>query len=110
MKARLAAFVSLLLCTFSLRAQDPAALARVIHEAQQPSLLEQNLEVLTDEIGGRVPGTPGMNRAVGWATGAFRAAGADKVSTELFTIPNSGAEGDTRMEVVSPARFKVRAV
>ena len=110
MKARLASLLSLLLCSFCLYAQNPATLARVIHEAQQPSMLEQNLQVLTDEIGGRVPGTPAMNRAVGWGAAAFRAAGADKVSTELFTLPASWAEGDTRVEVVTPARFRVRAV
>ena len=110
MKGKLAALLSLLLGAVSLHAQDPATLARVIHEAQQPSLLERNLEVLTDEIGGRVPGTPAMNRAVGWGSAALRAAGADKVTTELFTLPASWTEGDTRMEIMTPARFKVRAI
>jgi len=53
-------------------AQDaaPAATARVVDrviaEAMKPSPLESNLRQLTDEIGGRVPGTPAMNRAIDW--------------------------------------------
>ena len=110
MKGKLAALCALLLCALPLSAQDPATLGRVIEAAQQPSLLEQNLEVLTDQIGGRIPGTPAMNRAVGWGVSAFQAAGADKVTTELFTLPTSWAEGDTQVEVVAPDRFRVRAV
>jgi carboxypeptidase Q len=65
---------------------------------------------LTDEVGGRVPGTPAMTKAVAWGVNAFKSAGADSVHTEEFTIPNSWAEGATRMEVTSPIRFSVRAV
>ena len=39
---------------------------RVITEALKPSALEVNLHRLTDEVGGRVPGTPAMQRAVDW--------------------------------------------
>jgi hypothetical protein len=51
-----------------------------------------------------------MQRAVDWAVDAFQAAGADAVHTESFEIPHSWQEGDTRIEVVSPARFEVRGV
>jgi hypothetical protein len=37
---------------------------RVVSEAQKPSALETNLQKLTDQIGGRVPGTPAMQKAV----------------------------------------------
>ena len=39
---------------------------QIIQEALKPSTLENNLRQLTDEIGGRVPGTPAMQRAVDW--------------------------------------------
>ena len=39
---------------------------QIIGEALKPSPLEANLHRLTDEIGGRVPGTPDMQRAVQW--------------------------------------------
>jgi carboxypeptidase Q len=71
--------------------------ARIIQSALQPSPLESNLRHLTDEIGGRVPGTPAMQRAVDWGVAMFRAAGADSVHTEEFTIPNSWMEDATEM-------------
>src|SRR5580700_8425118 len=73
--------------------------ARVIQAALQPSPIESNLRHLTDEIGGRVPGTPAMQRAVDWGVQMFKMAGADSVHTEPFDIPNSWAEGTTEMTV-----------
>jgi len=73
--------------------------ARITQSALQSSVLETNLRRLTDEIGGRVPGTPAMQNAIDWGVEAFKAAGADSVHTEEFTIPNSWAEGATEMTV-----------
>ena len=70
---------------------------KLIQTALQPSSLEANLFRLTDEIGGRVPGTPAMQHAVQWAMQALTAAGADSVHTEAFDVPNSWAEGATEM-------------
>jgi Zn-dependent M28 family amino/carboxypeptidase len=78
-------------------AQTPTG--KVIAEALKPSPLEQNLEELTDHIGGRVPGTPAMQSAVQWGINAFKAAGADTVNTEEFTIQSSWQEGETQMRV-----------
>ena len=72
--------------------------------------IEENLRVLTDEIGGRVPGTPAFEKAQQWAVAAFKQAGADSVHTEEFSIPQSWAEGDTQVNVVAPVKFHVRAV
>jgi carboxypeptidase Q len=74
---------------------------RVIQSALQPSSLETNLQHLTDNIGGRVPGTIAMQHAVEWGVQAFTAAGADSVHQEGFTIPNSWAEGATEMTATS---------
>ncbi len=83
---------------------------RVMQEALKPSTpLQENLRVLTDEIGGRIPGTPAMQKAIQWGVDAFKAAGADSVHTEQFTIPVSWAEGDTQVNVVAPVKFHVRA-
>jgi carboxypeptidase Q len=90
-------------CLFSftcLAATPPAdtnEVNQVIQTALQPSPLEKNLHRLTDEIGGRVPGTLAMQHAVAWGMHAFTAAGADTVHSEGFTIPNSWAEGATEM-------------
>jgi len=96
----------ILLCAaFSQNATD-----RVMAEAQKPSNLEANLQQLTDQVGGRVPGTPAMQKAVAWGIAAFKAAGADSVHTEDFSIQASWAEGATRMTVVAPEQFVLRTV
>ncbi len=105
---RTAKICCLLLAVTAAFAQQPAE--KAIAEALKPSPLETNLRRLTDEIGGRVPGTPAMQRAVAWGAEAFKAAGADSVHTENFTIQASWAEGATKMTVVAPESFVVRAI
>jgi len=117
------ALVCFLAFPFFSLAQSLSDADRLIEEALRPSPIEQNLRHLTDEIGGRVPGTPALDRAVAWGVAAFAAAGADKVHTEEFTLPASWAEGTTEVHVSSigtatdaklsslpPVEFKVRAV
>ena len=90
------------LCAICLAATPPAEsddAARIIQAALQPSPIESNLRRLTDEIGGRVPGTPAMQRAVDWGVQMFNDAGADSVQTEEFTIPYSWAEGATELTI-----------
>ncbi len=82
----------------------------LVREALKPSPIGQNLERLTDAIGGRVTGSPAMDRAVEWGVDAFKAAGADAVHTESFTIPAYWTEGATEMSVVAPEAFPVRLV
>jgi len=106
-KGRVAVFVWILFLGSAL-GQD--AVDRTISEALKPSPLGPNLERLTDQIGGRVPGTPAMQKAVEWGIDAFKAAGADAVDTESFTVPTSWAEGATQMNVVAPEKFNVRAI
>jgi carboxypeptidase Q len=89
-------------------AQNPVD--QVIAEALKPSPLETNLQRLTDEIGGRVPGTLAMRQAVDWGVAAFKTAGADSVHTENFTIQASWGEGFTRMSISAPEHFDVRVV
>src|SRR4029077_4930565 len=84
----------------SFAANPPAqndSVNKIIQAALQPSPLQDNLRRLTDEIGGRVPGTPAMQHAVQWGMQAFTAAGAESVRTESFEIPYSWAEGNTEM-------------
>ena len=89
-------------------AQTPAD--RLLAEAQLSPTLEKNLRALTDEIGGRVPGTAAMDRAVHWGVDAFEAAGGENVHTEPTPMAASWSEGNTQVNIVSPVRFHVRAV
>src|ERR1700736_4213006 len=100
------ATLEVLLCLSALitaNAQEPAD--RLISEALKPSSIEANLQRLTDQVGGRVPGTPAMQKAVDWGVAALKAAGADSVHTENFTIPTSWSEGTTQMSVIAPEQF-----
>ena len=91
---------------------DRALADRLIAEALKPSPLQTNLRRLTDEIGGRVAGTPAFRRAADWGVAAFKEAGADSVHTEEFTIQHSWAEGATEMtaSLYSGTTFPVHAV
>ena len=64
-------------------------LDEVMAEALKPSSLETNLRRLTDEIGGRVPCTPAMQKAIHWGVAASKSAGADNVHIEHFNLPAS---------------------
>ena len=86
-----------------------AAAAKILPIVMGPSPLEENLRRLTDEIGGRVTGSPQMAKAVDWGVASFRAAGID-VHTEKYMLPITWAEGDTRLELLGPEKFPVRLV
>src|SRR5262245_29534752 len=62
----------------------------------------ENLRKLTDEIGGRVSGSPEMAKAVQWGIAGFRAAGVD-VHTEKYILPVTWKEGATRLTITAPA-------
>jgi carboxypeptidase Q len=82
----------------------------MIQSALGPSPLEDNLRTLTDSIGGRITGSPAAGHAVAWAVETLRRAGVDEVHTEKFTVAAGWSEGQTRLEVLSPAPFPVRLV
>jgi carboxypeptidase Q len=105
---KLAGFLCLIAASCFLSAQAPTD--KLLQEAQQAPTLEKNLRALTDEIGGRVPGTPAMDRAVQWGMDAFKAAGGENVHTEPAPLAATWTEGNTQVDVVSPAKFHVRAV
>ena len=86
------------------------AAPKIISNALGESPLAENLRRLSDEIGGRLTGSPAMAKAVEWAVAAFRDAGIDDVHTEKFEIPHSWSEGATRVKVVSGSVFPVHAV
>ena len=82
---------------------------KIIANAQSESSLVENLRRLTDEVGGRVSGTPEAARAVAWGVSAFRDAGLD-VHTEKYTIPATWSEGASRLDILSHAPFPIHLV
>jgi carboxypeptidase Q len=85
------------------------AAAKILPQIMGPSPIGENLRRLTDEIGGRVTGSPQMAKAIDWAVAAFRAAGVE-VHTEKYTLATTWSEGDTRLELLGPQKFPVRLV
>src|ERR1700692_3028692 len=85
---------------------------RLITEALKPSDIETNLRRLTDEIGGRIPGTPAFQQTGYWGGGALKTAGADNVHTEEFSVQHSWTEGATSItaSLYSGTTFPIRAV
>jgi len=81
--------------------------AKILPIIMGPSPLEESLRRLTDEIGGRVTGSPEMAKAVDWAVAAFRAAGVD-VHTEKYLLPATWKEGDSHLKLLAPVTFPVR--
>ena len=90
-------------------AQQDAA-QRLIGAVMGPSPMEENLRVLTDEIGGRMSGSDANRRSVQWGVTAFRAAGVDSAGTHKFSMPASWSEGATRIDVLAPEKISPRAV
>ncbi len=97
-------------CTTDDSSACAAAAPKIISSALGASPLADNLRRLTDEIGGRLAGSPAMARAVGWGVAGFREAGVDEVHTEKFTIPVTWSEGNSRLEVIADASFGVHLV
>src|SRR5271163_2087386 len=82
------------------------AAGKILPLVMGPSPMEENLRRLTDEIGGRVSGSPQMAEAVEWGVGAFRAAGIT-VHTEKYTMPVSWAAGETKLELLGLDRLGI---
>jgi carboxypeptidase Q len=83
--------------------------SEIVGRALTSSQLAEDLRQLTDEIGGRVSGTPAMARAVDWAMSAFRDAGV-AAHTESYTMPLTWSEGATRLEILNGGQFPVALV
>ena len=108
MRSRILLSIGCALLTASALAQN--TWDKISAEALKTPTLETNLQTLTDQVGGRVPGTPAMDKAIKWGLDAFRAAGAENVHVEPFEIQKSWSEGSTRFNITAPVNFRVRAV
>jgi carboxypeptidase Q len=86
-------------CSATEASSCAAAASKILPLVMGPSPMEENLRRLTDEIGGRVSGSPEMAKAVEWGVGAFRAAGI-AVHMEKYMLPVSWAAGETKLELL----------
>ena len=95
-----------LVCTVAAR---PADIDDLVAAVRGPSPLEEDLRVLTDEIGGRATGSEANRRSVEWALERFRDAGVE-ARAEPFTMPELWLERSTRVSIEGDVAFQPRAV
>jgi carboxypeptidase Q len=109
--SKLQASPSAVACSATDASSCALAAAKLLPIILGDSPMIENLRRLTDEIGGRVTGTPEMAKAVQWGVAGFRAAGVD-VHIEKYTLPVTWKEGATRFMITSPvpSNSQLRAV
>ncbi len=106
-RLRLAVFC--LLASAAAFAQDAAP--AVIERLTGPSSrLGPDLRILTDEIGGRVTGSRGYEKALRWGVDTFQRAGVDTVKLETYPVPAKWEAVSASAEVLEPVRFPLRVV
>ncbi|MEP6994885.1 MAG: M28 family peptidase [Acidobacteriota bacterium] len=89
-------------------AQTDSTAALIQRLTGPSSRLEADLRVLTDEIGGRVTGSEGYERALRWGIDAFHRAGVDSVRLESYPAPAKWEAVSASASVIEPWEFSVR--
>lgn len=91
---------------FGARADDTG---RLISAMLAETPLVSDLRALTDEVGGRVTGSPANEKSVAWAVARFEAAGVT-VRAEAFTMPRLWLEKASRARITGSLDFAPRVV
>jgi hypothetical protein len=81
---------------------------RLAGRAFSDTAILTDLHELCDGIGGRPTGSAACNRAIEWAAAKFKAAGADRVVTESFTVPSLWLGESAEAECLAPEKFALR--
>ena len=81
---------------------SPAHIDFLIAEGMQRSRVPENLRHLTDIIGPRLTGSPGMRRAVDWAARKLSEYGMDSVAREPFPFGVTWERGPLTMRLLLP--------
>src|SRR5690242_702253 len=83
------------------------ALARIAGEGMMNSHAFRFLTELSDDIGGRVTGTPAERKAEEWGAAKMKSIGLENVHTEKYTIWRGWTRGTAEGEILSPVRHKL---
>ena len=100
---------ALLLASLVAELATAAVLGRVETSVRTSQGLDADLRTLCDAIGPRMAGTEAMRDALQWGLRSFRDAGLQNARLEPVPIPLAWREGETRIEVVQPRPFRLRA-
>jgi carboxypeptidase Q len=96
-------------CAAAAPGQDPAAVL-IERVTGNSSRLAADLRVLTDEVGGRVTGSAGYEKALQWGIDSFRRAGVDSVKLEAYPVPVKWEAVSASAAVLEPAAFPLSVV
>src|SRR5246127_4861835 len=80
------------------------SLTRIAGEGMMNSHAFGFLTELSDDIGGRVTGTPAERKAEEWGIAKMKAIGLENVHTEKYTIWRGWTRGTADGEILSPVR------
>jgi hypothetical protein len=83
------------------------ALARIAGEGMMNSHAFSFLTELSDDIGGRVTGTPAERKAEEWGASKMKYIGLENVHTEKYTIWRGWTRGSAEGEILAPVRHKL---
>lgn len=83
------------------------ALVKIAGEGFLNSHAFQYLTELSDDVGGRVTGTPAERKAEEWGAAKMKAMGLENVHTEKYTIWRGWTRGTAEAEILSPVRHKL---
>ena len=95
--------------TFSAFGTNADDTGRLISALLAETPLASDLRTLTDQIGGRVTGSPANEQSVAWAVGRFEAAGV-AARAEAFTMPRLWLEKASRVTITGSLDFAPRVV
>lgn len=90
--------------------RDRSAEALIAEVLSTRSRMDEDLRVLTDEIGGRVTGSAAYERALAWGVDAFRRAGVDSAGLETYTAPARWEAESAAASLVEPEKIPLRVV
>ena len=83
------------------------ALVRIAGEGLLNSHAFGFLTELSDDVGGRVTGTPAEHKAEQWGVAKMKSIGLENVHTEKYTIWRGWTRGTAEGEILAPVRHKL---
>ncbi|MFH0945030.1 MAG: M20/M25/M40 family metallo-hydrolase [Planctomycetota bacterium] len=86
------------------------AAGKIIDHQRSSSRSFEILEELCDDVGNRLAGSEGADRAVRWAAGVFDRFGVQHVRCQEVMVPKWVRGDEQLVEIVSPRRFRLDAL
>ncbi|HVX38479.1 MAG TPA: M20/M25/M40 family metallo-hydrolase [Gemmatimonadaceae bacterium] len=90
--------------------RDDGLVRRIMEEGRHASRVQPDLEYLLDDIGPRLTGSPGMQRAVDWTQQQFRAYGLTNVHAEPWSFGKGWTRGPATMRMLAPQQRELLGV